>query len=244
MMPGARTAAWAKSGGGVPTARDYVQNGLIAMWDGIENAGWGVHNPNAMVRKDLVGNCDCEVYTGNPSWDEKCFIGDRSTFFAGKSQLIGNAIVSNSFTLEMFIDYRKVPVSIDSKMQQGQFGVFNSLSNSNTNRIFNPMWNWVNSFYTTYRGAETDHGSFSQKSRQCYFKGDGSCRILGVDKSMNRSNSIGDDYFVTLGAFGIPLGIKYSTYSKIYAIRLYNKIITDKDLSDNYAVDKARFNLP
>ena len=43
MMLGARTAVWAKSGSVVPTARDYVQDGLVAMWDGIENAGWGVH---------------------------------------------------------------------------------------------------------------------------------------------------------------------------------------------------------
>lgn len=34
----ARTRAWAKSG---YTAKDYVQDGLVAMWDGIENAGWG-----------------------------------------------------------------------------------------------------------------------------------------------------------------------------------------------------------
>ena len=40
------------------TARDYVQDGLIAMWDGIENAGWGTHDPNATVWKDLAGNRD------------------------------------------------------------------------------------------------------------------------------------------------------------------------------------------
>ena len=40
----------------MPTARDYVQDGLIAMWDGIENAGWGVHDPNATTWKDLTGN--------------------------------------------------------------------------------------------------------------------------------------------------------------------------------------------
>lgn len=40
----------------VPTAKDYVQDGLISMWDGIENAGWGVHDPNATVWKDLSGN--------------------------------------------------------------------------------------------------------------------------------------------------------------------------------------------
>ena len=56
MIIGARTAAWAKAGGGVPTASDYVQDGLVAMWDGIENAGWGVHDPNATTWKDLTGN--------------------------------------------------------------------------------------------------------------------------------------------------------------------------------------------
>ena len=39
MMMGARTAAWAKAGGGVPTARDYVQDGLVFMQDCIENSG-------------------------------------------------------------------------------------------------------------------------------------------------------------------------------------------------------------
>ena len=59
MMLGARTAAWEKSG---YTAKDYVQDGLIAMWDGIENAGWGVHDTNATVWKDLVGGNDATLF--------------------------------------------------------------------------------------------------------------------------------------------------------------------------------------
>ena len=31
---------------------------LITQWDGIDNAGTGVHNPNATVWKDLAGNLD------------------------------------------------------------------------------------------------------------------------------------------------------------------------------------------
>ena len=38
------------------TARDYVQSGLVAMWDGIENAGWGTHDPNATTWKNLKGD--------------------------------------------------------------------------------------------------------------------------------------------------------------------------------------------
>lgn len=32
----------------------YVQNGLVACWDGIENAGAGVHLSDTTVWKDIV----------------------------------------------------------------------------------------------------------------------------------------------------------------------------------------------
>lgn len=35
-------------------ASEYIQEGLIAMWDGIENAGWGVHDENATTWTDCI----------------------------------------------------------------------------------------------------------------------------------------------------------------------------------------------
>ena len=32
--------AWGLGGKKAPTAKDYLQDGLIAMWDGIENVDW------------------------------------------------------------------------------------------------------------------------------------------------------------------------------------------------------------
>lgn len=40
------------------TAKDYIQDGLIHMWDGIENVGWGKHDNNSAVWKDLIGGRD------------------------------------------------------------------------------------------------------------------------------------------------------------------------------------------
>ena len=54
MMLGARTGAWTKSGGGTPTARDYVQDGLVAMFHLKENAGWGIYDENATRWTNLV----------------------------------------------------------------------------------------------------------------------------------------------------------------------------------------------
>jgi hypothetical protein len=60
------------------TAKLYIQDGLVAMWDGIENTGWGTHDANATVWKDLVGTRD--VPMTNVSWgnDECIFDGVNS----------------------------------------------------------------------------------------------------------------------------------------------------------------------
>ena len=34
----------------------YVQDGLVAQWDGIDNAGTGTHDPAATTWKELKGN--------------------------------------------------------------------------------------------------------------------------------------------------------------------------------------------
>ena len=51
MMLGARSGAWAKSG---YTAKDYVQDGLVAMYDLKENAGFGVYDESATKWTNLA----------------------------------------------------------------------------------------------------------------------------------------------------------------------------------------------
>ena len=55
MMIGARTAAWAKSGG-VPTASDMVIDGMLLGFDAIENGGFGITNPDSTTCTSLIGN--------------------------------------------------------------------------------------------------------------------------------------------------------------------------------------------
>ena len=51
MMLGARTGAWHS---GMPTAKDYVQDGLVAMYHLKENAGWGVCDESATKWTNLA----------------------------------------------------------------------------------------------------------------------------------------------------------------------------------------------
>ena len=47
----------------------YVKDGLVAMWDGTENAGWGTHDASATTWKDLIGTDDFTV-TANAHWSD------------------------------------------------------------------------------------------------------------------------------------------------------------------------------
>ena len=54
-------------------ASAYIQDGLIAQWDGIDNAGTGVHDPESTVWKDLKGSLDMTL-TANGSWGSGAYL--------------------------------------------------------------------------------------------------------------------------------------------------------------------------
>ena len=49
-------ACLAGSSSAAPTSRSYIQKGLAACYDGVENAGAGVHDPHAATWVDLTGH--------------------------------------------------------------------------------------------------------------------------------------------------------------------------------------------
>ena len=71
MMEAVRNGAWAKIGGVVPTARDYVQDGLLHLVDGIENIAYGVRDPSVGKLYDCVTGllaCDLAQVEDKGSW--------------------------------------------------------------------------------------------------------------------------------------------------------------------------------
>ena len=86
----------------------YVQDGLIACWDGIENAGVGVHNPSATVWKDLVGGYEFALTGVTVNDDRMTFAGSTSSY----GTLSGDATTSSFVAAKdgtMEIVYRSLP---------------------------------------------------------------------------------------------------------------------------------------
>ena len=83
------------------TARDYVQDGLVAMWDGVENAGWGLHDSATTNWIDLVGG-DVLRLVGDYT------VRDSGLHFPlttkGRSKAVGaKRYALDAFTIKVFV---------------------------------------------------------------------------------------------------------------------------------------------
>ena len=217
--------AWGMGGKKAPTAKDYVQDGLIAMWDGIENAGWGVHDATATVWKDLSGTNDATITSGAPwSWTTNSFASATRTRYrvVAETDIGGVTPVVGEICYKEFI--REAVYSFVARMQGVQVL---ALGNKICIGQGFPMFDGI------AVGAHSVSINWSAPSL--------------YDNSVQVSTTSGSDYWMTqdrLLQIGYFNNTNYPFWGEIYCIRLYSRALTASEIAANYAVDKERFNLP
>lgn len=220
MLVAARAGAWAKSG---YTAKDYVQDGLIAMWDGIENAGWGVHDPSATVWKDLAGGYDMNVVNG--FFDEKTFIGTKGGICAQAQSSVAETIetIEMCFRLSGFYKY----------YIQYLFGPYGSKGFGIAKR-----YEWCITRQDDSLGSAFPDEMTSLGTRAFSGGINGKPYLNGVSQNNVPSHSQG-----TLSSDVCFVGsLRFNIFIK--SIRCYSRVLSAAEIAANYAIDKARFNLP
>lgn len=222
------------------SARSYVQDGLISMWDGIENAGWGVHNESAVVWKDLCGNVDL-TFGGGSTWESNHAILNnkvRTVIPSDKEELfIGALTVEQAFILPN--TNRRQIISIDD--------------NSGVNYAFASIYYYSDllCFYRQFAGTAYWNESATPISVNAFQTFSFARENLGIaeiyregvfktTKPAGGTQSHPSPYGVVLGGghFANASG------AKVYCTRVYNRKLSASEIATNYAIDKARFNLP
>ena len=217
---------------GTPTARDYVQDGLIAMWDGIENAGWGVHDPNATTWTDLVGG-----QWG--SWNIQGAGSDHAIFNLASQLKTFNSYVNVPATIELSI--------FDVANMGGCFLNINNKTNWNgmaTNGMLCPYF--YNSSGITYQfyskqtavsWAGRDFCDNSTFSLQYSTTGIVAYANGVTKKTATVSNGESTKNYGIAGY----AGVKFT--GKARYLRLYSRALTAAEVAANHAIDKERFGL-
>lgn len=218
-----------------PTARDYVQDGVIAMWDGIENAGWGVHDASATVWKDLIGGYDATRV--NAKWGDKYAQFDGVVNDVAKTgSLLGKP--SNA-TLEV----------VYSRGNQGngcmagctQSGGFSLWYNNDTQIDY-----WARGYGYPLRLSANDRNDGLIHSRSTTM---GSIEIAYYDavqigtyggSAIVYNNNCG--FNIGADSNGTQYGIEHPFIGKIYCVRIYSRALSTEEIEHNYKIDKRRFN--
>ena len=242
-----------------PVWEEYVGKGIILYLDGINNTRNG-HNDNATVWEDLSGNNNDGQFI-NLNGSVRYLSQEQGYEFTDNNDYIQSV---NNLGLEGDKDYTLefVYKSYGYEGNQGVagnglfwFGTTEAVTGkslscflrNNTNE--NTRISWMN--YGINSQATTND---SKKHTMSFRKKAGLFNqnniIFLVDNNYN--NNIIDNETYTPNIVDSPIqlgrgwqfgGQNRTLNGMIYAVRIYNRVLTDEEIKNNYEIDKLRFNL-
>lgn len=212
------------------SARSYVNDGLVAMWDGIENAGWGVHDANATVWKDLSGNgYDLEL---------------RNSAHFDINSLVTAEKNNVSALLDRTLSYRSIEVCgfADESRNSSALVCFGNYLDSGIMLVC--YWNSIQTYNGNYQIKFTNPVSARSTWSGTH---DGSNHLAYVNGKAAVGTITTNNWSSRAGTFGLSGSSNYAAYNFVgnyYCVRLYTRALTAAEIAANYAIDVQRFNFP
>lgn len=213
------------------SSRSYVQDGLVAMWDGIENAGWGVHDANATEWKDLIGSNDMQFVGSKTIQNDGILFGDSGYSISGGYYNL------SAFTLEVVGDLRYLGGSVGNDVFSFQR---NSVNDSNAGL---PLFAGTNNYYSSlpYSAMSTFVGTLASA---CQSVSSNSFSVYRNGSFVNTASGVNSNYSnLYVMCNSLRTRTQYSKARKFNGVRLYNRAMTAAEIAANYVIDKARFNI-
>lgn len=207
------------------SARSYVNDGLIAMWDGIENAGWGVHDPNATMWKDLVGDNDFAIYgivNSNGIKTTNTAAAEREGYING-------------------IETVEVCCGIDKVTNQGLLFYSATISTSRIGLVhYGP-----NVGYQTYANKFYAYDSLNSASARTITGTSDGCYVnaVALQETSHSSDQWNNSTYTGVGGRHWQSN-NWMANGTYHCIRIYNRALSTAEIAANYTVDRWRFNLP
>lgn len=232
--------------GEIPT-RAYIQDGLIAHWDGIENAGAGnPHDPTVTRWADLKKGVTFNVNAGSgEGFDGNAFILKTSQ---GSGKVLSTSPILDA-TLEAYIlPLANVALGKDAHTPILTLDSAGAISFDSRLGGVSVSYRPTEELKSTLKSFDSGYGYVSELIADADFRtysvrlGIGSCGV-SID-GVTRAETEG----VVPGKAGVTIktttnlridGTKVQT--KAYSYRVYDRQLADAELFHNHKVDRARF---
>ena len=213
---------------------DYVQEGLVAMWDGIENAGFGLHDGAATVWKDLVGSVNLNLGSRVVGDD---YIGVRQGAERNYTTFPNLITMYQSGEWTQEIVYRinrSVPSVTSGFFEVGGVGFFGKYSNADEKKLFIARVGGWQSYFNI--DAIPKSGSITMQLTD-------EAAVRYLDGQFSQQNTAAKANHATGNSNALLAAMSEDFSVDIYCVRLYHKNLTPAEIAANYAVDKVRFGI-
>ena len=218
----------------MPTASDYVQDGLVAMFDGIENAGWGLHDDSVTTPYELVsGQTDA---------------GIRSTFVANEDNLEVKVSNISVVTPSVFAGASANAVQDGFLHVEGIFFI-NALETQiygNLIGFFGGAFGWQ---YRTGQGGLSMLNSGWLLAKDTSTVNADKVRLaFDVDAESSTIQYHVGSQSSPIKSIAVPSSIEPAAYfrnvgTRLYSMRAYNRPLTEDEAAHNRQIDEWRFGL-
>ena len=222
------------------TEKTYVKNGLILHLDGINNTGSG-HSNTSTIWKDLSGNNNNGTVTG-ATW------GNTGLTFDGIDDWVSiKELNYTEVSLEVVFKDNSIPDNSHHYMfcniEQGGYGLGNNGSNGLVGQVcVNNEYQYlsIDNFDSTIKNTLTI--TSNGKESKLYLNGNLVKSIIVENGIISYPNNS------TIMALGTnPEGstnIQLESYKgNIFSARMYNRVLTEQEVKNNYEIDKSRFGM-
>jgi len=210
------------------TAQSYVRNGLIAQWDGIDNAGTGTHVAATNRWTDLVGNRDLIVNSG-ATFQGGAYLERTSSAPSDSRMAYYTSAVTTAKTIEIVIKRNAYAQYAVVFSPQGYTTGFLAMKQSTIGSNF--------SGYKT--AADACNGTNATiallTATSAIYQNGVECPLAGGSEGW--SGGVGNG----LAIGGRATSGSNAFYGRVYAVRLYDRELEPEELAWNAFVDDFRF---
>ena len=221
-----------------PTARDYVQDGLIAMWDGID------HGNDPLIWRDISGNgfdATQRVETGW-SWTDKSYVSEGYSNGFRVPQTFSSA-------LRDAVEHHTVELVFkpNSWRRQTIFGQYNGNVGAGLNYEFYSRPQSFRAYYYAMPDYSVEVWSSTEMQRRTV-----AVVCDGLKLSMYADGEkLGQSYQPTANTIheGLSMIIggensraNMSIGGALFCVRVYSRALTEEELKHHVKIDNERFN--
>ena len=250
----------------IPTAEDYVQDGLIVMWDGIENAGLGIHDDEAAYWIPAVGDASLKI-PATSYWTENALFIDRkvsrtSTNISNSDsfRMLTDAVNARSLTFQNVWTLYEYGTSVGSGLGEavrnvmGPGSVYGHLcARSATSVWLNANGSGNGYYWSSAKNIGDVGGTHALTATYTPYGARAICGLYHgsvplIQDAVLPDQRVADENvsFANLRSSTWYIGA-YSnlqnTVDEIHCYRIYNRPLSAEEIAYNYLIDKMRFGL-